>query len=139
MYDNYVVFYVNSVNFELNVLIFVNFVISGLQDLPARVHHSSPDHQRIRRECHLLKNGSKPTDCEFRKVITDVDTRWNSTYFLLKSIHLLRQALDSIRDGRMRKPTLNSRPRSHVHSPLRSLLKFCLSWRRLKHCPECIS
>lgn len=86
--------------FDFNIIIFVIFVLQECKALSARVHQSSPDHQRIRRECHLLKTDSNPVDCEFRKIITDVDTRWNSTFFLLKSIFLLRPALESIRDGR---------------------------------------
>ena len=31
-------------------------------------------------------------------MITDVETRWNSTMFLLRSIHQLRPALESLKD-----------------------------------------
>jgi len=92
--------------------------IKDCKSFSARVHHSSPDHQRIRRECHLLKNDSNPVDCEFRKVITDVDTRWNSTYFLLKSIHLLRPALDSIREERYEDEKTNPDFKAKIPSPL---------------------
>jgi hypothetical protein len=92
--------------------------IKDCKSFSARVHHSSPDHQRIRRECHLLKNDSNPIECEFRKVITDVDTRWNSTYFLLKSIHLLRPALDSIRDDRYEDEKTNPDFKAKIPSPL---------------------
>jgi hypothetical protein len=92
--------------------------IKDCKSFSARVHHSSPDHQRIRRECYLLKNDSNPIECEFRKVITDVDTRWNSTYFLLKSIHLLRPALDSIRDERYEDEKTNPDFKAKIPSPL---------------------
>ena len=92
--------------------------IKDCKSFSARVHHSSPDHQRIRRECYLLKNDSNPIECEFRKVITDVDTRWNSTYFLLKSIHLLRPALDSIRDDRYEDEKTNPDFKAKIPSPL---------------------
>ena len=92
--------------------------IKDCKSFSAREHHSSPDHQRIRRECHLLKNDSNPIECEFRKVITDVDTRWNSTYFLLKSIHLLRPALDSIRDDRYEDEKTNPDFKAKIPSPL---------------------
>jgi len=92
--------------------------IKDCKSFSARVHHSSPDHQRIRRECYLLKNDSNPTDCEFRKVITDVDTRWNSTYFLLKSIHLLRPALDSTREERYEDEKTNPDFKAKIPSPL---------------------
>jgi len=92
--------------------------IKDCKSFSARVHHSSPDHQRIRRECYLLNNDSNPIECEFRKVITDVDTRWNSTYFLLKSIHLLRPALDSIRDERYEDEKTKSDFKAKIPSPL---------------------
>jgi hypothetical protein len=92
--------------------------IKDCKSFSARVHHSSPDHQRIRRECYLLKNDSNPIECEFRKVITDVDTRWNSTYFLLKSIHLLRPALDSIREERYEDEKTNPDFKAKIPSPL---------------------
>jgi len=37
-------------------------------------------------------------DCEYRKLITDVETRWNSTMFLLKSVHQMRPALQSVKE-----------------------------------------
>jgi len=58
------------------------------------------DQQRIRRECQNLLNDSNPVECKYRKVITDVTTRWNSTMFLLRSIHQLRPALESLKEER---------------------------------------
>jgi len=57
-------------------------------------------------------------DCELRKVITDVDTRWNSTYFLLKPIHLLRPALESIREGRYEDEKTNPDFKAKIPSAL---------------------
>jgi len=41
-----------------------------------------------------------PEDIQFRKIITDVDTRWNSTLFLIRSIFEMKAALESLREGR---------------------------------------
>ena len=45
-----------------------------------------------------LRNDSNEVDCEYRKLITDVETRWNSTMFLLKSVHQMKPALQSIQE-----------------------------------------
>ena len=39
-------------------------------------------------------------EIKFKKIITDVDTRWNSTLFLIRSVSEMRGALDSLKQGR---------------------------------------
>lgn len=54
----------------------------------------------MRRECIILRNDSNAAEqCEYRKLITDVETRWNSTMFLIKSVLQMKPALDSLREG----------------------------------------
>jgi hypothetical protein len=54
----------------------------------------------MRRECINLRNDSNAAEqCEHRKLITDVETRWNSTMFLIKSVLQMKPALDSLREG----------------------------------------
>lgn len=74
--------------------------IKECKDLSGRVHHTPLDQQRIKRECWHLRNDSNAVDCKYRKIISAVDTRWNSVLFMAKSIVLLRPALESIQDGR---------------------------------------
>jgi len=45
-----------------------------------------------------MRNDSNQIECEYRKLITDVETRWNSTMFLLKSVHQMKLALVSIKE-----------------------------------------
>jgi hypothetical protein len=79
----------------------INQAISECKDLSNRVHTSPSDHQRIRRECNNLKNDStEAVIVKYRKIITPVDTRWNSTLMMIKSINLLRPALESLSAGR---------------------------------------
>jgi hypothetical protein len=82
------------------MIIFVFYFRQECQAFAGRVHHAPHDQQRIRRECQNLLNDSNPVECEYRKVITDVETRWNSTMFLLRSIHQLRPALESLQEGK---------------------------------------
>jgi hypothetical protein len=78
----------------------IDTAIKECRDLSGRVHHAPLDQQRIKRECWNLRNDSNSIECKFRKIISPVDTRWNSTLFMLKSIHQLRPALESLQDGR---------------------------------------
>ena len=73
-------------------------MVQECREFAGRVHHSSLDQQRIRRECQNLLNDSNPVECQYRKVITDVSTRWNLTFFLHRSIHQLRPALESLKE-----------------------------------------
>ena len=79
----------------------VEDALKECKDLSGRVHHTPLDQQRIKRECfHLHNDSTVEVDCKYRKIITAVDTRWNSSLFMAKSIHLLRPALESIGEGR---------------------------------------
>jgi hypothetical protein len=79
----------------------IDTAIKECKDLASRTHFAPVDQQRIRRECHLLKNDSaNALPVKFRKIITPVKTRWNSTLMMIKSIALLRPALESIREER---------------------------------------
>ena len=76
--------------------------IQECKDLSARVHHTPLDQQRMRREAWNLRNDSGATEEEvhFNKIITDVDTRWNSTLFLIRSILQMKAILQSLKEGR---------------------------------------
>ena len=78
----------------------IESAIKECRDLSGRVHHSPLDQQRIKRECWNLGNDSNSIECKFRKIISPVDTRWNSTMLMLKSIYLLRPVLESLQEGR---------------------------------------
>ena len=79
----------------------VEAAIKECKDLSGRVHHTPLDQQRIKRECFHMKNDSHvEVECKYRKIISAVDTRWNSSLFMIKSIQLLRPALESIEEGR---------------------------------------
>jgi hypothetical protein len=79
----------------------IDAAIKECKDLSSRTHFAPVDQQRIRRECHLLQNDSaNPLSVKFRKIITPVKTRWNSTLMMIKSIAQLRQALESIKEER---------------------------------------
>ncbi len=41
-----------------------------------------------------------PEEIKFKKIITDVDTRWNSTLFLIRSVSEMRCALESLKEER---------------------------------------
>ncbi len=74
------------------------FSFQECRTLSARVHRTPHDQQRLRRECINMRNDSNQIECEYRKLITDVETRWNSTMFLLKSVHQMKLALVSIKE-----------------------------------------
>ncbi len=52
--------------------------------------------QRIRKECEDL-NKSGTTPVHYNKIIQSVDTRWNSTLMMIRSILQLRPALEAIK------------------------------------------
>jgi hypothetical protein len=52
--------------------------------------------QRIKKECDDL-NKSGTTPVHYNKIIQSVDTRWNSTLMMIRSIVQLRPALEAIR------------------------------------------
>ena len=71
------------------------------RDLASRTHYSWVDQQRIQRECHLLKNDlTNPLSVKYRKIITPVETSWNSKLMMIKSVSELRPVLESIREER---------------------------------------
>lgn len=75
--------------------------IKECKDFSTRVHHTPLDQQRMRRECWNLRNDSGTAEeVNFKKIITDVDTRWNSTLFLIRSISEMKPALQSLKEGR---------------------------------------
>ena len=48
----------------------------------------------------FIFSGATEDDIKFNKIITDVDTRWNSTLFLIRSISQMRPVLQSLKEGR---------------------------------------
>jgi hypothetical protein len=103
----------------------------------SRVNKTPHDQQRLRRECINLRNDSNSVDCEYRKLITDIETRWNSTMFLLKSVHQMRPALQSIKeetfeeidktDGKL-KQLIQSQQTIDI------IEQTCQFWRNVPHC-----
>ena len=48
----------------------------------------------------FIFSGATEEEIKFNKIITDVDTRWNSTLFLIRSISQMRPVLQSLKEGR---------------------------------------
>ena len=48
----------------------------------------------------FIFSGATEEEIRFNKIITDVDTRWNSTLFLIRSISQMRPVLQSLKEGR---------------------------------------
>ena len=48
--------------------------------------------------CQLVKNECDNVGCAYIKVVTPVDTRWNSKYGMVQSLNTIRAGLESLRD-----------------------------------------
>ena len=72
--------------------------IDAFKKLVARTHKSSLDQERIRRECEkITQDASNNVSVKYVKIITPVETRWNSTFMMIKSILALQPALEDIK------------------------------------------
>jgi len=72
--------------------------LDSFKKLASRTHKSSLDQQRIRKECQKVSNDdSNPFPVTYCKIITPVDTRWNSILMMMRSILSLRPALEKIK------------------------------------------
>jgi len=100
----------------------IHAAIEECKAFSRRVHSTPLDQQRIRKECWNLRNDSgDPEQVTYREIIRDVDTRWNSTLFLLRSIAKMRPALESLKEGRFEDNDENktdAKFKSMIPSPL---------------------
>ena len=72
--------------------------LEAFKKLVARTHKSSLDQQRIKRECEkITADPDNDITVKYVKIITSVETRWNSTLMMIKSILALQPALESIK------------------------------------------
>ncbi|XP_065643834.1 uncharacterized protein LOC136075236 [Hydra vulgaris] len=70
--------------------------IQRATELSSRCHKSSFSEQRIKKELKLLLDDSDVVGkdkLKFVKIITPVNTRWNSTFMMLESIVKMRRIL----------------------------------------------
>jgi hypothetical protein len=87
------------VNASIKAIPEVRDAIESFKKLASRTHKSSLDQQRIRRECdRVSKDDSNPVPVTFCKIITPVETRWNSILMMCRSILSLRPALENIKE-----------------------------------------
>ena len=67
-------------------------LMSKCTTIASRMHRSPLTCQLVKAECENV-------GCPYIKVITPVDTRWNSKYAMIHSLNTIRPGLESLRDG----------------------------------------
>ncbi len=76
----------------------ISEAVESFKKLVARTHKSSLDQQRIKREClKVTQDTTNEIQVPYVKIITSVDTRWNSTLMMIKSILALQPGFNPIK------------------------------------------